>query len=347
MGLEKYDMNSMQKLFQLKYLGLRSTDISRLPSRIDMLSELETLDFRGTSVQELPAEIVQLTKLQHLLAGKNTKIPSGIGNMNNLRVISGVNATTSPADALEELGILTCLRELFVFLNCEGSGCRGPDAYRTHEEKLFSSLHKLIMSSELRSLHIESRDGHSLEFLESWSPMPSALQTFIMTTSYYFTNMPKWIAPALTSLASLDINVTELSEDGLHTLGELPALLHLMLTIGPVGYRITVQGVGFPSLMDFELTSMKGINVTFLNGAMPKLEWLALGLELAVSVGRNDDFYLGLVHLPCLEAVYVSFKPEVTTESEVIAARAAIQKEVDAHTNHPSILTRGWRFPGE
>jgi disease resistance protein RPM1 len=206
------------------------------------------------------------------------------------------------------------------------------------EEKLFSSLHKLIMSCELRSLHIDSFDGHSLEYLESWSPMPSALQTFITTTSYFFTNIPKWIAPALTSLASLDINVTELSEDGLHTLGELPALLRLILTIGPVGCRITVQGVGFPSLMRFKLTSRKGINVTFLNGAMPKLECLVLGgLELPVSVGRNDDFYLGLVHLPCLKKVYIWFDPDITTESEVNAARAAIQKEVDAHRNHPRI----------
>jgi disease resistance protein RPM1 len=328
-------MDSVEKLFQLKYLGLRRTYISRLPSGIVMLSDLETLDFWGTSVQELPARFVQLTKLQHLLAGTETKIPIGIGNMKNLRVITGVNATTSPADAFEELGNLTCLRELFVLLNCEGSGCRGPDVYKTHEEKLFSSLHKLIMSCELRSLHIYSNDGHSLEFLESWSPMPS-LQTFIMGTSYFFTNMPKWIAPALTSLASLDINVTELSEDGLHTLGELPALLRLILTIRPVGYRITVQGVGFPSLMHFKLTSRKGINITFLNGAMPKLECLDLGLELPVSMRRNDDFYLGLVHLPCLKRVYISF-PKVTYKFEVIAARAAIQEEADAHTNHPSI----------
>jgi hypothetical protein len=112
---------------------------------------------------------------------------------------------------------------------------------------------------------------------------------------------------------------------------------------GPVGYRITVQGVGFPSLMHFELSSRKGINVTFLNGAMPKLERLDLGLELAVSVGRNDDFYLGLEHLPCLKKVYIAVGCEITTKSKIIAARAAIQKEVDAHTNHPRILIRwGW-----
>jgi disease resistance protein RPM1 len=333
-------MNSVEKLFQLKYLGLKETDISRLPSGIVMLSDLETLDFRYTSVHELPvhelpAGFVQLTKLQHLLAVRGTKIPSGIGNMKNLRVISGVNATTSPAAALDELRNLTCLSELFVYLECEGSECGGPDAYMTHEEKLFSSLHKLIMSCELRSLYIDSDDSHSLEFLESWSPMPSALQIFCIATDYYFTNIPKWIAPALTSLTCLDINLTELSEDGLHTLGELPALLRLILWLKLGGCRITVEGNCFPSLKYFEITSLKGIYVTFMKGAMPKLE--CLNLKLAVSVGRNDDFYLGLVHLPCLETVYISFDSEVTNKSEVIPAMAGIHKEADAHRNHPRI----------
>jgi disease resistance protein RPM1 len=72
-GLKQYDMNSVEKLFQLKYLGLKETDISRLPSGIVMLSDLETLDFRYTSMHELPAGFVQLTKLQHLLAGETTE----------------------------------------------------------------------------------------------------------------------------------------------------------------------------------------------------------------------------------------------------------------------------------
>jgi disease resistance protein RPM1 len=257
-GLEQYDMDSVEKFFQLKYLGLRTTDISRLPSRIVMLSDLETLDFRYTDVKELPAGFVQLTKLQHLLTARKIKIPIGIGNMNNLGVISEVNSKMSPANALEELGNLTCLSEVTVFLDCGGSECGGPDAYRTHDEKLFSSLHKLIGSCKLRCLDIWSQEGHSLKLLESWSPMPSALQNLRMIGNYSFTNIPKWIAPALTSLASLHINLTELSEDGLHSLGELPALFLLHLTLGPGRCRITVQGNCFPSLRYFGMDPLDG-----------------------------------------------------------------------------------------
>lgn len=61
-------MNGIDKLFQLKYLSLRGTDISKLPSGISRLYGLETLDISDTHIEELPSEIVQLIKLQHLLA---------------------------------------------------------------------------------------------------------------------------------------------------------------------------------------------------------------------------------------------------------------------------------------
>ncbi|KAM0928669.1 hypothetical protein ACQ4PT_002622 [Festuca glaucescens] len=336
-------LEHVEKFFQLKYLGLKDTDISRLPSRIVMLSDLETLDFRDTygfsrpprggDTRELPAGFVQLTKLQYLLAGKGTKIPSGIGNMSNLRVISNVNATRSAADALEDLGNLTYLSELIVYLDCGGSvfgsKCGGLDAYRMHEEKLFSSLHKLIGSCKLptgnANLVLLNADLH-----ESWSPMPSALQMFRMTTDYYFPNIPMWISPALTSLASLNINLTELTEDGLYTLGELPALLHLYLTLETGEYKIAVQGIGFPNLKHFKISSGQGTYFTFVKGAMPKLEYLQLNISL--SVGRNYGFYLGLAHLPCLRRVLFQYRG--ATISEVISAGAAIKEEVDAHTNH-------------
>ncbi|XP_051230155.1 disease resistance protein PIK6-NP-like [Lolium perenne] len=316
-GLEQYDMNSVEKLFQLKYLSLMNTNISRLPLGIVMLSDLETLDFRGTFVEELPAGFGQLTKLQHLLAEKRTKIPSGIGNMSNLR----------------DLGNLTYLSELSVYLNYGGydfgSKCGGLDAYRMHEEKLLSSLHKLIGSCKLRSLSIYSSDSYSLKFLESWS-MPSALQMFHMSTDYYFPNIPKWISPALTSLSSLNINLIELTEDGLRTLGELPALLDLILTLETGANKFTVQGIGFPSLKHLKICSGQG--TYFVKGAMPKLEYLGL---VFLPVGRNCGFYIGLAHLPCLKVVKIGFPPGCGTKPEFISATAAIKEEVHAHTNHP------------
>uniref|UniRef100_A0ACD6A3G3 Uncharacterized protein n=1 Tax=Avena sativa TaxID=4498 RepID=A0ACD6A3G3_AVESA len=334
-GLEQYDMNSVEKLFQLKYLGLKDTGILKLPSRIIMLSDMETLDFRNTEVQELPAGFVRLTKLKNLLAGRQTRIPRGIGIMTNLQIIAHFNATMSPADALEELGNLTKLNGLSIYL-----GCKGSDMYKTHEENLFSSVQKLIFNYKLQTLQIYSNGRHSLELIECWSPIPSGLQKFHMATNYHFRNIPKWISPGLTcSLFSLDINLTEITEEGLHTLGELPSLLRLILTLETGEDKIMVQGIGFRSLKYFEVSYGKGTYITFVKGAMPKLEFL--DLELVVSVERNYGFYLGIVHLPCITRVKRRIRSEGATKSEIIAARTAVKEEVDAHMNHPSMLILG------
>nr|CAB3449536.1 unnamed protein product [Digitaria exilis] len=106
-------MNGIDKLFHLKYLSLRDTKMSKLPSGILKLYGLETLDISNTFIEELPSEIVRLIKIQHLLAhhGFNgasgaMKIPNGIGNMRNLRVISGFNVINSSLSAVEELAYL-------------------------------------------------------------------------------------------------------------------------------------------------------------------------------------------------------------------------------------------------
>jgi hypothetical protein len=87
-GVKKYYMKDIGKLFQLKYLSLGRTMISKLPQGIMMLHDLETLDLRHTWIDELPAGIVQLIKLQRLLLPKAffsgnwiINVPDGIGNM--------------------------------------------------------------------------------------------------------------------------------------------------------------------------------------------------------------------------------------------------------------------------
>ncbi|XP_037442258.1 disease resistance protein PIK6-NP-like [Triticum dicoccoides] len=327
-GLEEYDMNGIGKLFQLKYLNFRGTSISKLPSEIMMLHDLETLDFGYTQVGEFPTGFVQLTKLQHLIAGGWTTMRNKVGNMRNLREISGFSITRSPADAVEDLGNLPSLVEIAVHLDDGGS-----DEFRRHAEMLHSSLCKLG-SCKLRSLWI-SRYCGSLEFLESWNPLPYSLQEFYMFSDYYFTEVPKWIAPALTSLSYLDINLAELTEEGLHTLGELPALLCLKLCwkTNPEE-RLTVQGTGFPSLIKLVLSDRAYI--TFVKGAMPKLQ--NLKLSFAVSVAKGYGFYLGIEHLTCLKKVRVLF---VTKGSESKVAAAAISKEAGAHTNRPIVTING------
>ncbi|OEL36795.1 Disease resistance protein RPM1 [Dichanthelium oligosanthes] len=340
-SLQEYDMNGIDKLFQLKYLSLRGTDmcVSKLPSGIVRLYGLETLDLSETYIKELPSEIVQLIKLQHLLlitseAIGRTKIPNGIGNMRNLRVISGFNVIKSSLSAVEELGNLTALKELHLQLDGRGS-----QEYKRHEEILLSSLCKLGRC-KLQSLWICSTDSTPLQFLDSWSPLPSSLQRFEMFTGYLFPKMPKWIEAELTSLAYLDINLIEIMEEDLRILGEMRPLLSLVLTFkGAQKGRIIIRGHAFSCLKEFCLVTIPDTRATYLKfeeGAMPKLE--KLEVPFYVSVAEFCGFKLGINHLPSLKHVKVRLDNEHATSYGRKAAPTAIRNEANAHPNHPRVF---------
>uniref|UniRef100_A0ACD5WGD1 Uncharacterized protein n=2 Tax=Avena sativa TaxID=4498 RepID=A0ACD5WGD1_AVESA len=336
--LEEYILKGLDKLFNLKYLKLRGMGISKLPPGIVMLSNLETLDLRGTNVEELPTGFLQLTKLQHLITENGTKIPNGIADMMNLRVISGFNITQSPSDAVEDLGNLTKLNGLNVQLDSGGSG-----EHRRHEEMFLSSLCKLG-NSKLQYLKI-NREGGSLDFLDSWSPLPCSIKKIDISINSYFTNFPKWIAPALTNLSFLHINLTELTVEGLRILGELPALLHLHLQLKR-GQKdgLTVQGTGFPRRNVFISISNNGENFTFVEGAMPKLN--VLHVSMNVLTAKTNGFYSGIGHLPCLREALLCFPSEGATASDDTPAASAIRKEAaevfqseaNAHPNRLPIM---------
>uniref|UniRef100_A0A453Q1J1 Disease resistance R13L4/SHOC-2-like LRR domain-containing protein n=1 Tax=Aegilops tauschii subsp. strangulata TaxID=200361 RepID=A0A453Q1J1_AEGTS len=318
--------------------------MSRLPSEIVRLYDLETLDLRNTHIEELPARIILLSKLQHLLTETDsyyivrkggTKIPNGIGNMRNLEVISGFNIIKSSLCAVEELGNLTSLKELHLQLDGGGS-----QEYKRHEEMLLSSICNLG-TCKLQSLWICSSNSTPFRFLDSWSPLPYNLQIFIMGGDYYLPKLPKWIVPALASLTYLDINLIEATEEDLRILGEMSALLCLSLAFSTVQKeRLALQGVGFPCLKEFCLIRAthcaSAIYLTFEEGAMPKLEKLAL--PLFASVAEEYGFYLGLGHLPFLRDAIVTLCNDADTSFEIkSAAAAAIRKEANGHPNHPML----------
>ncbi|VAI62966.1 unnamed protein product [Triticum turgidum subsp. durum] len=346
-SLHEYDMNGIDKLFQLKYLSFRSTDMLKLPLGVVRLHGLDTLDLRDTQIEELPTGIIQLVKLQHLLIARypyrhghgKTKIPDGIGNMTNLKVISGFNIIRSSLCAVEELGNLTGLKELHLQLDGGGS-----QEYKRYEEMLLSSLCKLG-TCKLQCLRINSDDSNSLQFLDSWSPLLYNLQTFQMVTNYYFPMTPKWIVPALTSLAYLDINFIEATEEDLRILGETPALLGLSISFKTVQKeRLTVQGFAFPCLKEFYLTCERrwegAVYLTFGEGAMPKLEKLVL--PFYVLVAEAYGLYLGLGHLPCLRDAEIILSNHFDTSYKSnSAAVAAIRNEANSHPNHPRLSIQG------
>nr|UBY07033.1 NBS-LRR disease resistance protein [Dasypyrum villosum] len=334
-GVAQYDMNGMENLFQLKYLSFKKTDILELPSGVVMLHDLETLDLRSTEIKDLPARIVQLTKVQHLLGGFNGwKTPVGIGNMTNLREISGFGITMNSVGSVEELGSLINLKVIHV--RCEES-----QECKSHAEMFHSSLCKLG-SYKLQSVWINGGNSSLFELLDSWSPLPSCLQRFEMDNMYCFSKLPKWITSKLISLAYLDINLSVITEEALGILGELPALLSLQLYTNTVHKdRLVLQGRGFQYLKEFlyEPFGEGAGTLVFEKGALPKLE--KLELWFFVSMAKAYGFYLGIEHLPCLKDVRVSFENQDATSPEVEAAVAVIRKEANLHPNHPRLNLHG------
>ncbi|VAH12764.1 unnamed protein product [Triticum turgidum subsp. durum] len=330
-GVAQYDMDGMEKLFQLKYVSFRETDIRELPSVVVMLRDLETLDLRDTKIRDWPARIVQLTKLRHLLSDMDhAKIPIGIGNMKNLREITGFDITMSSVGAVKELGSLINLKVLRV--QCEES-----QECKSHAEMFHSSLCNLG-SHKLQSMWIDGGNSTLFELLDSWSPLPSCLQRFQMSTDCCFSKLPKWISPALTSLAYLDINLSVITEEVLGILGELPALLSLKLYTNTVHKdRLVLQGRGFRCLKEFLYKPFgEGAGtLLFEEGALPKLE--KLELWFSVSVAKAYGFYLGIEHLPYLKDVLVILQKRDATSSEVEAAEVAIRNEISLHPNHPRL----------
>ncbi|XP_037438876.1 disease resistance protein RGA5-like [Triticum dicoccoides] len=319
--LRDYDMKGMEKLFQLKYLSFRGTRISKLPSGILMLGNLETLDLETTYVEELPAGITRLTTLRHLI-GFVEKLPNGIGGMRKLQLLPKFTISSQETNVLEDLGNLTSLEELHLDLgddvSCEDKICE--------KVAFLSSLCKLG-TCKLRYLDIDAYCS-SLDFLDSWSPLPSSLQSFWAVNRDSFTNVPKWITPALTNLVDLYICLNELTEDGLLTLGQLPSLLRLELW--PLKKFVgTVQATFFPNLKVLNFTETERAYVSFVKGSAPKLD--ELSMPFSVSAAKVNGFYSGIEHLHCLKrGTHIQLDSEEATLSDSKAAAAA-------NPNHPEV----------
>ncbi|KAG2573773.1 hypothetical protein PVAP13_7KG276500 [Panicum virgatum] len=158
--------SSVTNLFNLRYLGIRSTLIKELPHELGRLHKLQTLDTKWSMVQRLPGSITKLKALCHLILfrrhdaellvpGKAVVLPDGMKNLTCLQTLKYIEADEK---MILSLGSLRQMRSL--------------ELHGVHETSLVHLSSSISKMSHLRCLGIVSRDANVQLDLESFSQPP-------------------------------------------------------------------------------------------------------------------------------------------------------------------------------
>ncbi|XP_040383026.1 disease resistance protein Pik-2-like [Oryza brachyantha] len=345
-SLKDGDIENIGSLFQLRYLSLRNSHITRLPAQIGNLQLLQTLDLRGTRIKELPETITQLQQLVRLLLGRfGVKMPKGISNMKSLEELVVLDGSKNSMDAVVELGDLTNLKVFSIYWHPNGE-IHNEGRYT---KSIISSLCK-IGEHNLRSIHITHGYSLLLDFLvDSWYPPPRHLEMFRMVSHFYFRRLPIWMS-SLSELTWLDINIKQLGVEDMQVLQNMPALLCLKLYLEESPQEtLVISRSGFRSLkvfyfyplncelgLMFRKNKKDGLGLMFEEGATPKLQRLEFRYcahDAISAYGVGFDF--GIKQLTSLKHLRVSIHCRGASAWEVEAAEASIRNTAYLLPNHP------------
>ncbi|QCD78163.1 disease resistance protein RPM1 [Vigna unguiculata] len=254
-------------LFNLKYLSLRNTNIKSLPKSIGNLENLQTLDLKQTKVHEV--KINKLVKLRHLLAYyvsdqsselyclEGLRLSEGVQNLESLQNLSYLDV--SGGSIITGLQKLTKLRKLGI-IKLEAQ----------HGEALCNSIEHMM---NLCSLSIGALGKQGMLKLESLRYPPLSLKRLYLYGR--LGTLPTWISN-LPNLIRLYLKWSDLKQDPLDYLKELPQLLHLEL-----------------------YDAYKGEKLHFRNG------WLKLKVLYLGSLPKLKSIEIGKGKVPCLEVLKI------------------------------------------
>ncbi|VAI00303.1 unnamed protein product [Triticum turgidum subsp. durum] len=225
-GLTDKHMNDICKMLVLKYLSLRRTEVSEIPSKIEKLQYLETLDIRETNVGVLPKAFGQLKQLRSMLGGnKNTKKALKLPHEKNkepmkaLRILSGIEIDED-SSAVASLHQLTGLRKLAIYkLNIREGG-------QTFKQ-LRSSI-EYLCSCGLQTLAINDESSNFINSLDTMTTPP--IYIIGLELSGKMESPPKWIKE-LNNLYKMTLSVTVLRTDTFKLIQDLPKLFTLTFTL--------------------------------------------------------------------------------------------------------------------
>ncbi|KAK3129716.1 hypothetical protein QOZ80_6BG0483710 [Eleusine coracana subsp. coracana] len=358
-NLNDDDLKHIGELYHLRYLCLRGTKISRLPSSLQKLRYLETLDIQDTKVTRLPDGIAKLEKLRYLLAGVNlardlllkveelgmdTQKTNVFGNItsslcyncNEYCMVSGVDQLSVRApEGIEKLRNLHMLGMVNVG---QGSGVAGRlkkltnlrrlGAAGFNEEEgqeLWKSIGKL---NRLQRLEMRSE---SIKFLAAMdeSTVPRHLVSLRLCGN--LGSLPKWVS-SLNDLAKVKLLGTQLDQEDIVHLQNLPNLVSLGLWVNSyIGVSLCFSTGTFPKLKFLDIDGLQQIEtVTIEKGAIPELE--QLWVNKCTSLRDDNDGLSGVQYLPNLNELLLKKCGEKKRLIETL------QRQVNKHVRRPKFL---------
>ncbi|KAK3119442.1 hypothetical protein QOZ80_9AG0670610 [Eleusine coracana subsp. coracana] len=329
-GIYNGDLKHLGKLLHLRYLELTGVrDDHEVPKEIGNLKSLQTLIIINivSSIVKLPPTVCELTQLMCLNAYRSSLVRADrLGR--SLVCLEQLNLQIHKKecdDFVVELGKLTRLRVLYIYFRYRSM------TNEASKKALMQSLNKL---QEIRELTVlwAYRELNDVTLWESWEP-PQQLRRLNTNSgsSLYLMDPSRF-------LRLVSLRIIAIDEEG--DMGYLPLLPELQVLDIKVsdpddhqGFIIYAQG--FQNLRVYRTET----RLKFLQGAMPRLEFLGLG----VRPGRDtipDLEEINLVTLLSLKEVNIEINCEGSFRREVEEAEAVLRRAVEDHPNPPMLHIR-------
>ncbi|KAJ1254395.1 hypothetical protein BS78_K072200 [Paspalum vaginatum] len=326
----RYLKNICNNISLLKYLSLRETDITWLPSEINNLRELEVLDIRQTKVAKSATKGLLLLKLKRLLAGhtnpsgdagtsfpSHVLIPEKIEKMLDMEVLSNVKAQSS--QDLKDIGKLWQLSKLGVVIED-----------KDHHKNLLqaiSNLHECLRSLSI-TIEISKDSPKALGPIEQKKKhyVPKVLERLNITGIVVDKDLLDLLATSKTPLTKVTLSKTSLSRTVLELLSNsLPELCSLRLRHNTyTDDKLTFMKGEFQKLKYFLVEGSNNIEISFDNAAAPELEKIVLSFS-------NLQHINGVEHLSKLQEL------ELITSTKSTNNNGGITGLADAAPSTPTI----------
>ncbi|KAF8686789.1 hypothetical protein HU200_043431 [Digitaria exilis] len=308
------------KLYLLRFLSFKGTEISKVPPQVKKLEHLQVLNFQGTSIGDggLSDNVTTLKKLERLLCD-GWVLPKGIGKMKALRELDAVRLEDG-VEIAQELGELEQLEAITIDV--------GVSVSKEVRQALAPSLSKMY---SLRRCWIFS-DDKNLEFLHDLRTPPRRLQEFRIG-GRVGPCLPAWIGQ-LTHLVRFTMWCARLSGDQLlGVLFKLPCLKRIDMDVVCCVDRELVARTNyrFPSLVSLDVSAgwiEEPEEFRFEQGSMPELERFAIDFY-----ERQDQVSIvGMEHLTNLKEVRLTGnKSSPALEHALQQVKAEKSKREESH----------------